>query len=110
MRLSSSIAAILVFGSFLNAQEPTNQQVLIGRLSALAPLSAAHVAEFENRVRVNAGHEAARTRLLQEFGLEIGAGLGALAGKVWRIGLMGHSSRPANVALCLSALETVIKG
>ncbi len=53
---------------------------------------------------------AARTRLLQEFGLEIGAGLGALAGKVWRIGLMGHSSRPANVALCLSALETVIKG
>ena len=53
---------------------------------------------------------AARARLLQEFGLEIGAGLGALAGKVWRIGLMGHSSRPANVALCLSALGTVIKG
>ena len=53
---------------------------------------------------------AARARLLQEFGLEIGAGLGALAGKVWRIGLMGHSSRPANVALCLAALETVIKG
>lgn len=53
---------------------------------------------------------AARTRLLQEFGLEIGAGLGALAGKVWRIGLMGHSSRPANVALCLAALEAVIKG
>ena len=67
MRLSSSIAAILVFGSFLNAQEPTNQQVLIGRLSALAPLSAAHVAEFENRVRVNAGHEAARTRLLRHY-------------------------------------------
>ena len=53
---------------------------------------------------------AARARLLQEFGLEIGAGLGALAGKVWRIGLMGHSSRPANVALCLSALGAVIKG
>ncbi|KAB2970514.1 alanine--glyoxylate aminotransferase family protein [Zoogloea sp.] len=52
----------------------------------------------------------ARTRLLQEFGLEIGAGLGALAGRVWRIGLMGHSSRAANIALCLSALETVIKG
>ncbi len=53
---------------------------------------------------------AARTRLLQEFGLEIGAGLGALAGKVWRIGLMGHSSRPANLALCLAALEAVITG
>jgi len=47
-------------------------------------------------------------RLLNEFGLEIGAGLGALAGKVWRIGLMGHSSRPANIALCLAALKTVI--
>ena len=34
--------------------------------------------------------------------------LGALAGKVWRIGLMGHSSRQANIALCLAALETVI--
>lgn len=53
---------------------------------------------------------ATRTRLLQEFGLEIGAGLGALAGRVWRIGLMGHSSRAANIALCLSALETVIRG
>lgn len=52
---------------------------------------------------------AARARLLNEFGLEIGAGLGALAGKVWRIGLMGHSSRPANVALCLAALEAVIR-
>lgn len=53
---------------------------------------------------------AARARLLNEFGLEIGAGLGALAGKVWRIGLMGHSSRPANVALFLAALEAVIRG
>ena len=61
-------------------------------------------------VREGVDEAAARARLLQEFGLEIGAGLGALAGKVWRIGLMGHSSRPANVALCLSALETVIKG
>lgn len=52
---------------------------------------------------------AARGRLLTEFGLEIGAGLGVLAGKVWRIGLMGHSSRPANVALCLAALEAVLR-
>ena len=53
---------------------------------------------------------AARVRLLNEFDLEIGAGLGVLAGKVWRIGLMGHSSRPANIALCLAALEAVIRG
>ena len=49
-----------------------------------------------------------RTRLLNEFNLEIGAGLGALAGKVWRIGLMGHSSRAENIFLCLSALEAIL--
>jgi alanine-glyoxylate transaminase/serine-glyoxylate transaminase/serine-pyruvate transaminase len=51
---------------------------------------------------------AVRSRLLNEFNLEIGAGLGALAGKVWRIGLMGHSSRAENIFLCLSALEAVM--
>ena len=51
---------------------------------------------------------AVRSRLLNEFNLEIGAGLGALAGKVWRIGLMGYSSRAENIFLCLSALEAVL--
>jgi alanine-glyoxylate transaminase/serine-glyoxylate transaminase/serine-pyruvate transaminase len=50
-----------------------------------------------------------RSRLLREFNLEIGAGLGALAGKVWRIGLMGHSSRAENILLCVGALEAVLK-
>ena len=50
---------------------------------------------------------AARTRLLKEFNLEIGAGLGPLAGKVWRIGLMGYSAREENVDLCLSAIREV---
>ncbi len=49
-----------------------------------------------------------RSRLLNEYNLEIGAGLGTLAGKVWRIGLMGHSSRAENILLCLSALEAVL--
>ena len=49
-----------------------------------------------------------RSRLLNEFNLEIGAGLGALAGKVWRIGLMGFSSRAENILLCVSALEAVL--
>ncbi|MCW8890732.1 MAG: alanine--glyoxylate aminotransferase family protein, partial [Sedimenticola sp.] len=40
--------------------------------------------------------------------LEIGAGLGALAGKVWRIGLMGHASRSENILLCVGALEAVL--
>jgi len=51
---------------------------------------------------------AVRGRLLNDFNLEIGAGLGALAGKVWRIGLMGHSSRAENIFLCLSSLEAVL--
>ena len=51
---------------------------------------------------------AVRSQLLNEFNLEIGAGLGVLAGKVWRIGLMGHSSRAENIMLCLSALEAVL--
>ena len=51
---------------------------------------------------------AVRAQLLNEFNLEIGAGLGALAGKVWRIGLMGHSSRAENIILCLGALEAVL--
>ena len=51
---------------------------------------------------------AARGRLLHEFNLEIGAGLGALAGKIWRIGLMGASARRENVDLCLQALRAVL--
>ena len=49
-----------------------------------------------------------RSRLLQEYNLEIGAGLGELAGKVWRIGLMGHASRAENILLCIGALEAVL--
>jgi len=51
---------------------------------------------------------AVRTRLLKDYNLEIGAGLGALAGKAWRIGLMGFGARRENVALCLRALEEVL--
>jgi len=51
---------------------------------------------------------AVRALLLSDYSLEIGAGLGAMAGKVWRIGLMGHASNPRNVLLCLSALDDVL--
>jgi alanine-glyoxylate transaminase/serine-glyoxylate transaminase/serine-pyruvate transaminase len=51
---------------------------------------------------------AVRKQLLNDFQLEIGAGLGPLAGKVWRIGLMGYASNQKNVLLCLSALEAVL--
>jgi alanine-glyoxylate transaminase/serine-glyoxylate transaminase/serine-pyruvate transaminase len=49
-----------------------------------------------------------RKTLLEEFSLEIGAGLGPLKGKIWRFGIMGYSCRPDNVMLCLAALGSVL--
>ena len=51
-----------------------------------------------------------RKELLNHYNLEIGAGLGVLAGKVWRIGLMGYASNPRNVLFCVNALESVLSG
>ena len=48
---------------------------------------------------------AIRKKVLEDFNLEIGSGLGVFAGKVWRIGLMGYSARNENVSLCISALK-----
>jgi alanine-glyoxylate transaminase/serine-glyoxylate transaminase/serine-pyruvate transaminase len=63
-----------------------------------------------NAVRIPEGIEDApiRRRLLDEFNIEIGAGLGPLAGKVWRIGLMGASSTPDSVDRVLAALKSVL--
>tara|TARA_B110000091_G_scaffold60609_1_gene66498 strand:- start:147 stop:1274 length:1128 start_codon:yes stop_codon:yes gene_type:complete len=52
--------------------------------------------------------EKSRKFLLDEYNLEIGAGLGMFAGNAWRIGLMGHSARNENVALCLAALKDTL--
>jgi alanine-glyoxylate transaminase/serine-glyoxylate transaminase/serine-pyruvate transaminase len=52
---------------------------------------------------------AIRKTLLQDYNLEIGAGLGPLAGKVWRIGLMGYASNQTNVLFCLASLEQVLR-
>ncbi|AAZ98462.1 alanine-glyoxylate transaminase [Thiobacillus denitrificans ATCC 25259] len=52
---------------------------------------------------------AIRSRLLSEFNLEIGAGLGDMAGKIWRIGLMGYSAKQANIDLCLQALSACLE-
>lgn len=49
----------------------------------------------------------ARQTLLERYGIEVGSGLGDFAGKVWRIGCMGHTARPRNVALLLGALAEV---
>jgi alanine-glyoxylate transaminase / serine-glyoxylate transaminase / serine-pyruvate transaminase len=64
-----------------------------------------------NAVKVPEGVEEAKLRamLLNEHNLEIGAGLGALAGKIVRIGLMGHACSERNVQFCLSALGESIE-
>ena len=49
-----------------------------------------------------------RAQLLNDYNIEIGAGLGQLAGKVWRIGLMGFSSNPSNVRALLGAMEACL--
>jgi len=63
-----------------------------------------------NAIRIPQGVDdaAVRRMLLDDYGLEIGAGLGAMAGNIWRIGLMGHASNARNVLVCLAALEDVL--
>jgi len=63
-----------------------------------------------NTVSVPAGVDEAvvRQKLLSDWNLEIGAGLGSLAGKVWRVGLMGYAARQTNVLLFLSAMESTL--
>ncbi len=63
-----------------------------------------------NAVRIPEGVDdaAVRQRLLADYQLEIGAGLGAMAGRVWRIGLMGHACKARNVLLCLHALDDIL--
>ncbi|MBI9087114.1 MAG: alanine--glyoxylate aminotransferase family protein [Desulfobacterales bacterium] len=62
-----------------------------------------------NAVKIPHGVDEAsvRQKLLQDHGIEIGAGLGPLAGKIWRIGLMGHTARKENVDRLIDALASV---
>lgn len=64
-----------------------------------------------NAVRIPEGADDLKVRktLLSDFGIEIGGGLGDLAGKIWRVGLMGHASCRKNVFLFLAALESILK-
>ena len=81
--------------------EAMGLRFVVAERNRLPQLNAIGVPEGVDEVEV-------RRRLLHEFNLEIGAGLGSLAGKVWRIGLMGHASTPKNVLFCLAALDQVL--
>ena len=50
-----------------------------------------------------------RRRLVEDFGIEIGAAFGPLQGRIWRIGTMGYSAQRQHVLLCLAALESVLR-
>ncbi len=75
--------------------------MLVPESERLPMLNAVCIPEGVNDMKV-------RKALLNDFGIEIGGGLGDLQGKIWRVGLMGHSSSRKNVFLFLSALETVL--
>jgi alanine-glyoxylate transaminase/serine-glyoxylate transaminase/serine-pyruvate transaminase len=62
-----------------------------------------------DRLPSGADEAAVRRLLLERWGIEIGGGLGEFAGRVWRIGCMGHTARPANVTLLLAALDEVLR-
>lgn len=81
--------------------EAIGLRFVVHEASRLPQMNAVYIPEGINDLDV-------RRRLLADFNLEIGAGLGSLAGKVWRFGLMGYSCRAENVMLCLSALGSVL--
>ncbi len=97
-----------------HARHWLHHQALVAGLGALGlemAVAAEHRLPQLNAVRIPEGIDDARLRqtLLQDFNLEIGAGLGALAGKTWRIGLMGQACSRSNVILCLTALSTALQ-
>jgi alanine-glyoxylate transaminase/serine-glyoxylate transaminase/serine-pyruvate transaminase len=75
---------------------------LVDEKSRLPQLNAIHIPQGLDDKQI-------RASLLNEHGIEIGAGLGVLGGKIWRIGLLGYSSRQENVIACLHALEEVLR-
>ncbi len=81
--------------------EAMGLRLLVSEADRLPQLNAVVVPEGVDETVV-------RMRLLQDFNLEIGAGLGCLAGRVWRIGLMGHACCARNVEYCLQSLDQVL--
>jgi len=81
--------------------EALGLEFIVPKDERLPQLNAVYIPEGIDDVKV-------RQFLLNEYNLEIGAGLGAFAGKAWRIGLMGYAARNENVTLCLAALKEAL--
>jgi len=95
------------------ARHRLNHQALVAGVEAMGlqmHVEPAYRLWTLNTVKIPEGVDDAkvRGRLLRDFGIEIGGGLGSLKGKVWRIGIMGVNSRPNNILLLLAALERIL--
>jgi alanine-glyoxylate transaminase/serine-glyoxylate transaminase/serine-pyruvate transaminase len=84
--------------------EPLGFEPLVASRERLPMLTSVRLPE---RVR-KLGDASVRRRLLEEHGIEVGAGLGPLAGEIWRIGLMGQNARPEPVERLLEALRKIL--
>lgn len=90
-----------------------NHKALVAGVEAMGLkmlVEAVHRLPMLNTITIPAGVNdgAVRATLLNDYNIEIGGGLGALKGKVWRVGLMGHACRRENVMLFLAALEATL--
>ena len=97
-----------------HARHRANHLMLRAGLEALGvefAVAEEHRLPMLNAVKIPEGvdDKGVRSQLLREFGIEIGGGLGPMAGKTWRIGLMGETSARRNVLLFLAALEACLK-
>ena len=95
------------------ARHEMHSRALMGGLQALGlePFAQEGFRLWQiNSVKVPVGmdDQALRTRLLREYNIEIGAGLGPIKGQVWRVGVMGYSANRSNVLLLLSAMEEIL--
>jgi alanine-glyoxylate transaminase/serine-glyoxylate transaminase/serine-pyruvate transaminase len=85
----------------VNELENIGLNIFVDKQARLPQLTSVVIPDNINEVNV-------RSSLLNDFNIEIGAGLGELAGKVWRIGLMGHSSNKENISACVNAINEIL--
>ena len=95
------VAAIALFAAQILFGLIMGLQYVVEESARLPQLNSIYVPEGVDEAAI-------RARLLNEFNLEIGAGLGDMAGKIWRIGLMGYSARQENIDTCLKALRACL--
>ena len=91
----------LVHEKLVNGLQDIGLEMLVDKESRLPSLNAILIPDGVNDIHV-------RSKLLNDYHIEIGGGLGPFAGKVWRIGLMGHSAKEKNVDKLLSSLASII--